>query len=98
MLAPNPVAAVSKVDKYSLYEITVPEIFSDEFGNQQRKLNQFFMQDRTQNPRFSLDFSVISPRRHTLNSSGNANKPLSTAKSGVSDYECSESKVCPFNA
>ncbi len=45
MLEPNPAAAVSKVDKYSLYQITVPGIFSDEFGNQQRKLNQFFTQD-----------------------------------------------------
>jgi|GEM_PF-2662518 len=45
MLAPNPVAAVSKVDKYSLYQITVPEIFSDEFGDPQRKLHPFFTQD-----------------------------------------------------
>jgi hypothetical protein len=45
MLEPNPVAIVSKVDKYSLCQITVPGIFSDEFGNQQRKLNQFFTQD-----------------------------------------------------
>jgi hypothetical protein len=98
MLEPNPAAAVSKVDKYSLYQITVPEIFSDDFGNQQRKLNQFFTQDRTRNPRFSLHFSMIPLRRHALNSSGNVNTPLSTAKSGVSDYECSESNVCPFNA
>ena len=45
MIEPNPVALVSEVDKYSLYQITVPGIFSDEFGNQRRKLNQFFTQD-----------------------------------------------------
>ena len=98
MLAPNPVAAVSKVDKYSLYQITVPEIFSDEFGDQQRKLHPFFTQDRTRNPLFSPCFSVILLRRHTLNSGRNANTPLSTAKSGVPDSECLESNVCPFNA
>jgi hypothetical protein len=86
------------VDKYSLYQITVPETFSDDFGNQQRKLNQFFTQDRTRNPRFSRYFAMNPQRRHALYSSGNVNTPLSTAKSGVSDYECSESNVCPFNA
>jgi hypothetical protein len=98
VLNQNLAGDVFKVDKYSLYQITVPGIFSDEFGNQQRKLNHFLMPDRLRKPRLSLYFSVISLHRHTINASGNANMPLSTAKSGVSDYQCMESNVCPFNA
>lgn len=37
---------ISKVDKYSLNWITVPERIFDEFIHQERKLNQFLMPGR----------------------------------------------------
>jgi hypothetical protein len=57
------VAADSKVDKYSLNRITVPGIFSDEFRNQQRKLNHFLMPGHPRKSRFLQCFTVIL-RRH----------------------------------
>jgi hypothetical protein len=65
VLNQNLAGDVFKVDKYSLCQITVPGIFSDEFGNQQRKLNHFLMPDRLRKPRLSLYFSVISLRHGT---------------------------------